>query len=197
MYSLNVLSTLASVLLPLIARAATPNPPGLTYLFTANASLAQSIDMGVGPYGERVAIPIIGGTFSGPRVNGTILNLGADWGWTDAHDPNEPGRTTFHPDTRYQLRTADGANIFVQTEGPAQADGTIHLREKFETGSPAYYWLNNVVAVGVLRSGDGYVVIDTWQVSADLDPSTLFPSCFLGVEQTMVQDVHQEQYQRI
>lgn len=46
-----------------------------------------------------------------------------------------------------------------------QADGTTHLREKFETGSPDYYWLNNIVAIGILTSGDGYVVIDTWQVS--------------------------------
>jgi hypothetical protein len=32
----------------------------------------------------------------------------------------------------------------------------------FETGSEKYYWLNNVVAVGVLNAGNGYVAIDGW-----------------------------------
>ncbi|KAH6647470.1 hypothetical protein BKA67DRAFT_387749 [Truncatella angustata] len=153
-----------STTFPLPSGAATPVPPGLTHLFTANVSIEPAIDIGVGPYGQREAIPIIGGTFSGPRINGTILNLGADWGWTDTHDPS--GASTFHPDTRYQLRTSDGANIFIQTEGPAQTDGKIHLREKFETGSAKYYWLNNVVAVGILTAGNGYVVIDTWQINS-------------------------------
>ncbi|ETS74490.1 hypothetical protein PFICI_14356 [Pestalotiopsis fici W106-1] len=156
----NIFTSLLSVAMPTVT-AATPAAPGLTYLYTANVTLGTKFSMGVGPYGERVAIPIIGGTFSGPNLNGTILNLGADWGWTDTHN----NQVTFHPDTRYQLRTSDGANIFIQTEGPKQADGTIHLREKFETGSPDYYWLNNIVAIGILTSGDGYVVIDTWQVS--------------------------------
>lgn len=91
--------------------------------------------------------------------SGKVLNLGADWGLLDRFG-------TFHPDTRYHLQTDDGANIFVRTEGPAQTDGTIHLHVHFETGHEDYYWLNNVVAVGVLRAGTGYVVIDTWQVGS-------------------------------
>ncbi|KAK6082916.1 hypothetical protein SCUP515_02150 [Seiridium cupressi] len=152
---INLLPTFISAAFCL-SEAATPNPPGFTYLFTANVTLEPAIDMGVGPYGQRVAIPIIGGTFNGPNMNGTILNLGADWGWTDTHNPS--GASTFHPDTRYQLRTYDGANIFIQTEGPAQTDGTIHLREKFETGSADYYWMNNIVAVGILKAGSGSVM---------------------------------------
>lgn len=92
-----------------------------------------------------------------PLNTGKVLDIGADWGWTDPYG-------TFHPDTRYQLQTDDGANIFIRTNGPAQKDGTIHLHCLFETGHKDYYWLNNVVAVGILRSGEGYVVIDTWQV---------------------------------
>lgn len=113
-----ILPTFMSTMFHLSIIAAPPSPPGLTYLFTANVTLEPAIDIGVGPYGQRVAIPIVGGTFSGPNINGTILDLGADWGWTDTHNPS--GITTFHPDTRYQLRTSDGANIYIQTEGPAQ-----------------------------------------------------------------------------
>ena len=73
----------------------------------------------------------------------------------------------FHPDTRYHLRTDDGAEIYIRTDGPGQNDGTIHLRAKFETASKDYYWLNYIIAVGILTpSTTGkYVVIDTWQVS--------------------------------
>lgn len=72
----------------------------------------------------------------------------------------------FSADTRYQLQTDDGANIFIRTSGPAQADGRLHLRLVFETGSAKYYWLNNIIAVGILKAGSGYVLIDAWQLES-------------------------------
>lgn len=90
---------------------------------------------------------------------GKVLNLGADWSLTDS-------RGTFNADTRYQLQTNDGANIFIQTSGPAQKDGFIHLRGVFETGSADYWWLNDIVAVGVLKAGNGWVAIDMWQLAS-------------------------------
>lgn len=101
-------------------------------------------------------------------VPGTISNLGADWGLTD----NSTG--IFSADTRYNLVTDDGANIFIQTSGPAQPDGHLHLRQIFETGHPNYYWLNNIVSVGILTSGDGFVVIDAWQLQSP--PNTTAPA---------------------
>lgn len=50
-----------------------PSSPGLTYLYHLNCSLGDSIEIGQGPKGYRVAIPIIGGTFSGPRLSGEIF----------------------------------------------------------------------------------------------------------------------------
>ena len=47
-----------------------PKPPRLTYLYTANATLGPTIQYGDGPKGNRVAIPIIGGTFEGPKMKG-------------------------------------------------------------------------------------------------------------------------------
>lgn len=137
-----------------------PSPPGLTYLYTLNCTLGDPYQIGWGPRGDRVAIPITGGSFHGPRLSGTVSNLGADWGTTD----NRTG--VFSADTRYNLVTDDGANIFIQTSGPAQPDGHLHLREVFETGDPDYYWLNNIVAVGILTSGDGWVSIDSWQLES-------------------------------
>ncbi|KAK2055722.1 hypothetical protein LY76DRAFT_519897 [Colletotrichum caudatum] len=132
-----------------------PQTPKLTYLYTLTALLNSSIEIGTGIYSDRKAIPIIGGTFSGPRLNGTVLDLGADWGLTDQ-------KGVFHPDTRYNLKTNDGANIYIQTSGSAQPNGKIYLRQIFETGSEEYYWLNNVVSVGVLTSGEGSVTIEGW-----------------------------------
>ena len=88
-----------------------------------------------------------------------MLNLGADWGLVDKDG-------VFSADTRYQLQTDDGANIFIRTSGPAQTDGRLHLRLVFETGSSKYYWLNNIVAVGILKSASGYVLIDAWQLDS-------------------------------
>ncbi|KAK5652014.1 hypothetical protein OQA88_10917 [Cercophora sp. LCS_1] len=137
--------------------AQTPTPPPLTYLYTVNATLGAALPVGNSPRGNRAVIPITGGSFKGPAISGKVHNLGADWGLTDAGG-------TFFADTRYHLETDDGAHIFIQTNGPAQADGRLHLRIQFETGSGRYYWLNYVVAVGVLRVGDGWVVIDVWQL---------------------------------
>ncbi|KAL2165661.1 hypothetical protein VTG60DRAFT_4065 [Thermothelomyces hinnuleus] len=121
------------------AAADTPAAPGLTYLYSLNCTLGQALPVGAGPHGTRTVIPITGGTFSGPRLSA---------------------------DTRYHLQTDDGAHIFIRTAGPAQEDGKIHLSIKFETGSEKYYWLNNIVAVGVLTTGNGYVAIDGWQLES-------------------------------
>lgn len=66
------------------------------------------------------------------------------------------------------MLTHDGANIFIQTSGPTQSDGRIILRILFETGHPNYYWLNNIVTIGILYGPDdaNYVLIDAWQVSS-------------------------------
>ncbi|EOD51025.1 putative nucleoside-diphosphate-sugar epimerase protein [Neofusicoccum parvum UCRNP2] len=111
----------------------------LSYLYTAFVDCAPGIYETQGPKGLRTAIPIIGGNFTGPRMNGKILNLGADWGTTDIQTG------IFSADTRYQLQTDNGASIFIRTSGPEQPNGDLHLRAVLETGDRKYYWLNNVV----------------------------------------------------
>ena len=93
------------------------------------------------------------------------MHLGADWVLADSFG-------TVHADARYNLVTDDGDNIFIQTNGPGQTpDGLAvklgHLRMTFETGSQKYYWLNNIIAVGILRPGNAafsYVIIDSFYV---------------------------------
>ncbi|KAL2132006.1 hypothetical protein VTI74DRAFT_4312 [Chaetomium olivicolor] len=154
-----VLLCLLTSVISAASQAKTPAAPGLTYLYSLNCTLGPAIQVGEGPHGTRVVIPIVGGSFSGPKLAGKVLNLGADWGLVDRNG-------TFSADTRYQLQTDDGAHIFIRTSGPAQSDGRLHLRMVFETGSAKYYWLNNIVAMGILSSGSGYVLIDAWQLKS-------------------------------
>lgn len=48
-----------------------PAAPPLTFLYTSFVNIAAPIDNGLGPYGNRVTIPITGGNFTGPLLSGT------------------------------------------------------------------------------------------------------------------------------
>lgn len=160
-------TAILSSLLALAGPAASQliSSPSLEFLYTVNATLGARWT--ISP--TRVVIPITGGTFAGPRLSGTVQDLGADWGVTDP-------RGVFHPDTRYNIRTEDGVDIYVRTDGPTQEDGRTLLRGKFEVAEGKYGWLNYVVAVGVLQRPTGddagkYVTIDMWHV-VDGKPDT-------------------------
>lgn len=136
--------------------------PTYEFLYTVNVTLGERWQVGDYGQGSRVVIPITGGSFEGPHLSGTVSNLGADWGMTDS-------KGVFFPDTRYNLRTDDGADIYIQTTGPTRPDGRTLLRGTFQTGHPDYEWLNYILAVGVLQRPTGdeqgkFVLIDMWQV---------------------------------
>ncbi|KAL2850790.1 hypothetical protein BJX68DRAFT_72491 [Aspergillus pseudodeflectus] len=155
---------------PCVAAASRhPRAPKLSYLYTAFVHCKGTLMNEDSPRGTRLAIPIVGGNFTGPRLSGMhevnvaecsncggdnakhglsgkILDVGADWGIVD------PKTGIFSADTRYNLRTDDGADIFIQTSGPASPSGQLHLRLLFETGHEDYYWLNNIVGKIVFLS---------------------------------------------
>ncbi|KAF2404685.1 hypothetical protein EJ06DRAFT_504088 [Trichodelitschia bisporula] len=145
--------------------------PALTFLYTAFVNCAAPFDIGVVSEGDRVVIPIVGGNFTGPALSGTILDLGADWGYFDTKTG------IFHPDTRYNFRTTDGANIWIRSTGSSTPNGSLQLRFLFETGAAAYYWLNNVVAIGTLRQvaagadGSSVLRIDAWIMAGGNGPA--------------------------
>jgi hypothetical protein len=53
--------------------------PKLDHVCTLQVTLDPIREMGTGRAGARRIIPIVGGTVSGPRLSGRILNIGADW----------------------------------------------------------------------------------------------------------------------
>ncbi|KAH8422382.1 DUF3237 domain-containing protein [Aspergillus melleus] len=165
-----------TLIAPVAAVSSTqPSAPGLSFLYTAYVECKGNLMEEHGPHGVRKAIPIVGGNFTGPRLSGEIRDLGADWGTID------PKTNVFSADTRYNLKTHDGADIFIQTSGPMSPSGQLHLRLIFETGSEEYYWLNNIVAIGILtpveRSDDGSVLrIDAWNFASDWNSTSFVGS---------------------
>lgn len=99
-----------------------------------------------GPAGTRVIAAVTGGTFTGPKVSGTVVPPGGDW----VH--SRPNRI-LHLDVRLLLVTEDGESILMtyQGIGRRQDGGITELRTAptFETGAEAYTWLNDVQAVGI------------------------------------------------
>lgn len=88
--------------------------------------------------------------------------MGGDWALTDANNATA-GLTA---DVRQTFKTNDGAYIQVFETGSLQPDGTVWVRLTYETGSEKYYWLNSIVAIGIIRLvGQNELTIDTWQVS--------------------------------
>ncbi|GAA5881841.1 hypothetical protein JCM3774_003053 [Rhodotorula dairenensis] len=153
-----------------------PTPPQLKWLYTAYAYCPADLLKGlVTPAGVRKAIPIIGGNFTGPGINGKFRDLGADWGTVD------PRTGIFTADTRYNGVTDDGADLYFQTSGPQTPSRDLHLRIKIETGDERYYFLNNVVAVGVLHNTghddknvstlriDAFNFVDDWNTTTFLN----------------------------
>ena len=59
--------------------ATSPPAPELTHLYTLHATIHSALYTAAVPSGTRIVYPIKGGTFSGPRLKGEVLDLGADW----------------------------------------------------------------------------------------------------------------------
>ena len=132
--------------------------PALRHLADLDVELGAPIELGEGPRGRRRIIPIVGGTVRGERLSGTILDLGADWQTIFADGTSEL-------DTRYAMRTDDGATIDIRNfgfrHGPKEVidallrgetvDPSLYYmrtQPRFETGDPRYAWLNRLIAIG-------------------------------------------------
>ena len=75
--------------------------PALDHVCTLQVTLDPIREMGQGRAGARRIIPIIGGTVTGPRLRGKILNLGADW-----QTIFKDGWQSLTPATRWKPMTA-------------------------------------------------------------------------------------------
>ena len=133
--------------------------PQLEWVTDLTVELDPIRAMGQGRAGMRRIIPIVGGMMSGPKLQGKILNIGADWQTIFADGLAEL-------DTRYALETDDGATIeicnFGFRHGPKDvieaigrgedvAPDSYYMRThaRMETGDGRYDWVNRMLFVGV------------------------------------------------
>jgi hypothetical protein len=140
-----------------------PQHPALKLEFVAHfeVEIATPLEIGVTPAGRRRTIPITGGRFSGPRLCGEVLAGGADWLTV------RPDRVLVI-DTRYTLRTDDGALISIFTSGLGRREGdVIEIRQglRFETAAPDYDWLMRSLFLASARGRDGVVRYDAYCVT--------------------------------
>jgi hypothetical protein len=100
-------------------------------------------EIGPTPHGTLSIFPIVGGTFEGERLRGTVLPGGGDW---VTRRPDG----VFELDLRATLETDDGALVYLTFTG-VRDDANHYFRTlpRFETPAPKYYFLNRLLAVGL------------------------------------------------
>jgi len=149
--------------------------PALRPLYTSRVDIAAPLEVGDGPHGKRRVINIVGGVFAGPRLSGRVLPGGADWQVVRRDGVVEVS-------ARYTLETDDGALIYVSNwglrHGPPDViarlaageavDGAAYYFRTtpvFETGAPAYAWLNRIIAVAAGERRADAVIISAYEVT--------------------------------
>src|SRR6476646_7935553 len=134
--------------------------PRLTQIYRLDAVLGEPLDLGHLSQGHRRIVPLTGGTFAGPELNGTLMpGASADWQIVLADG-------TTLGDLRYTLQTDAGALIYVQSRsvrhGPAEvlarlgrgedvdaAEYTFRTAMRIESAAPELDWLNKGVFISV------------------------------------------------
>jgi uncharacterized protein DUF3237 len=150
--------------------------PRLTRVYRLEAALGDPLDVGEVSQGQRRIVPLTGGAFTGPELNGKLLpGASADWQIV------LPDGTALG-DIRYTLQTDGGALLYVQSRGvrhgSAEVIGRLALGEdvdaseyvfrtstQIETASRDLDWLNKGVFISVAGRRPGAVVYETYLVA--------------------------------
>lgn len=147
--------------------------PALRPVCEIRCDLAPPLEKGAADGLTWRIIPIIGGTVIG-RIEGRVLNLGADW------QTIYPGHAEL--DTRYAIETHDGALIDIRNfgyrHGPAEvlarvakgeavdpAEYYMRTQPRMHTGDPRYAWVNRTIFVGTGARFANSVEIGIWEVA--------------------------------
>jgi hypothetical protein len=109
--------------------------PALALAFSIRVEVGAPVETGVIDGRLQRCVPILGGTFAGERLQGTVLPLGADWQAIATDGLTEV-------DARYALLTDDGTPIEVHNRGIRVA--TPEVSAMLARGEPvepdAYYF---------------------------------------------------------
>lgn len=127
----------------------------LTFLFEATVLVGAPIELGEAARGRGRIIPILGGTVTGPRLQGRVLAGGADWQTLRSDGVAEI-------EARYVIESAEGVAISVHNvglrhgppeimaklvAGQAVPPDSYYFRTapRFEVGDPRYAWLGRAL----------------------------------------------------
>ncbi len=163
-----VFTTVISCLFALLTMAQ-GEAPQLEFVVELKVKCEGAYQVGQTPHGNRFIIPIVGGTFEGPQMKGTILPGGADYQLQD----NAHGRTEL--EAIYSIRTDDGVNIHVRNRGlictgqDSEGRPQFYFRTAPQFEAPMdskYAWLNNAIYVCQPSMGgeQGLICLKVWKV---------------------------------
>ena len=139
------------------------------FIWEARVKIGSMINVGESKRGTRRIIPIIGGTFCGPKIKGEILHRGDDWQLV-----RPDGDTELY--ARYLLKTNDGYIFQIVNQALIHTDNSVNsfycksvLDIEVPNNSP-YNYLNHAIFLGTLtmpdlKPGDEpYVIIRMYKV---------------------------------
>jgi hypothetical protein len=150
--------------------------PHLMKIFRLEAILGDALDVGNVAQGRRRIVPLTGGTFAGPELNGTLLpGASADWQIV------LPDATVLG-DIRYTLRTDRSDVLYVRSQGVRHASAEVLARlgrgeevdaseyvfrtsTQIETAAADLDWLNKGVFISVGGRQPGGVIYDVYLVA--------------------------------
>lgn len=166
---LSAIILLASVITANAQVSEPKETPSLEFALQLKVTLGETYRVGETQHGERIVIPITGGTFEGPAIKGTIINGGADYQLAN----KALNRTEL--EAIYSIKTDDGVYIHVRNRGiiydgkDAQGNPSFYFKAAPQFEAPAdskYAWLNNalfVCAPDFTQQFQG-IVLNVWKV---------------------------------
>lgn len=139
------------------------NSPKLEYAFELKVTCSAPYSVGQTSHGERVVIPITGGTFEGPSIKGKVIGGGADYQLVDRKN----GRTEL--EAIYSIQTDDGVFIHVRNVGiliGRQNEFYFRTVPKFEAPQDSKYnWLNDAIFICEPQATKDYISLKIWKVN--------------------------------
>lgn len=157
------------LLMCFVGAKAQDEAPQLEFVVELKVKCEGAYQVGQTSHGNRFVIPIVGGTFEGPKMKGTILPGGADYQLQD----NAHGRTEL--EAIYSIKTDDGVNIHIRNRGlictgkDANGNPQFYFRTAPQFEAPMdskYAWLNNAIFVCQPSMGgeNGLICLKVWMV---------------------------------
>jgi hypothetical protein len=149
--------------------------PRIRHVYHLDATLGEPLDFGEVTGGRRRIIPLTGGQFTGPEIQGRLLSgMSADWQLV------RPDGTSIG-DIRYTLQTEDGALLYVRARAIRHGDADVLARlargeevdageyifraaAQIETSATELAWLNKGIFISVGGRSSGGVAYDTYVV---------------------------------